>query len=125
MTTLSGHTEAIRAKKVMNTVVKDLQGNRIGKVEDIVLDKLSNNIMFAVVGFGGVLGLGEKYHPIPWEMLDYDEDDGAYVIDVTEEQLKAAPSDSLEELTKDAGLGYRDRAFEYYRTPRYWDTRSN
>ena len=44
--------------------LKDL--DKIGKVEDIMLDKTSNNIMFAVVGFGGVLGMGEKYHPLPW-----------------------------------------------------------
>jgi sporulation protein YlmC with PRC-barrel domain len=122
MTTASGHTEAIRAKKVLNTTVKDLQGNRIGEVEDIVLDKLSNNIMFAVVSFGGFLGVGEKYHPIPWSMLDYDEDDGAYVIDATKDQLRAAPSDSIQELTRDAGMSYRDRAYEYYQAERYWDT---
>ena len=121
MTTLSGHTEAIRAKKVLNTPVKDLQGKKIGEVEDIVLDKLSSNIMFAVVGFGGFLGAGEKYHPIPWELLDYDEDEGAYVVSLTADQLKSAPADSISELTKDAGLAYRDRAFEYYDTPRYWD----
>jgi sporulation protein YlmC with PRC-barrel domain len=125
MTTLSGHTEAICAKKVIDTTVKDLQGNTIGEVEDIVLDKLSSNIMFAVVSFGGFLGIGEKYHPIPWELLDYDEEDGAYVINVTKEQLQSAPADSIEELTKDAGTAYRDRAFEYYQMPRYWDSRPN
>jgi sporulation protein YlmC with PRC-barrel domain len=125
MTTLSGHTAAIRAKKVIDTKVKDLEGNTIGEVEDIVLDKLSNNIMFAVVGFGGFLGVGEKYHPIPWDLLDYDEADGAYVIGLTKEELKAAPADSIEELTRDAGTAYRDRAFEYYQTPRYWDKTSN
>jgi sporulation protein YlmC with PRC-barrel domain len=60
MTTASGHTEAICARKVIDTNVKDTQGNKIGEIEDIVLDKLSNNIMFAVVGFDGVLGVGEK-----------------------------------------------------------------
>jgi sporulation protein YlmC with PRC-barrel domain len=120
-TTASGHTTAISAKKVIDTNVKDLQGNTIGEVEDIVLDKLSSNIMFAVVSFGGFLGVGEKYHPIPWEMLDYDPEEGAYTINVTKEQLQAAPADSIEELTRDAGTAYRDRAFDYYQTPRYWE----
>jgi sporulation protein YlmC with PRC-barrel domain len=121
MNTVSGHTAAIRAKKAINTDVKDLEGNTIGEVQDIVLDKLSSNIMFAVVSFGGFLGIGEKYHPIPWEMLDYDPDEGAYVINVTKEQLAAAPADSIDELTRDAGMAYRDRAFDYYQTPRYWE----
>jgi hypothetical protein len=54
-------------------------------------------------------------------MLDYDEDDNAYVVNITKEQLRSAPADSIEALTKDAGVRYRDRAFEYYKTPRYWE----
>jgi sporulation protein YlmC with PRC-barrel domain len=71
--------------------VKDRSGIKIGEIEDIILDKQSNNIMFAVVSFGGFLGVSEKYHPLPWASLDYDERDGAYVVDFTEEQLRSAP----------------------------------
>ena len=52
MTTATGHTSAIRAKKVIGTSVKNTAGEKIGQVEDIVLDKTSNSIVFAVVGFG-------------------------------------------------------------------------
>jgi sporulation protein YlmC with PRC-barrel domain len=69
MPTSSGHTRAIRAKKVLGTAVKTPAGESIGKVEDILLDKLSNNIIYAVVGFGGFLGIGEKYHSVPWTIL--------------------------------------------------------
>jgi sporulation protein YlmC with PRC-barrel domain len=120
MTTSTGHTAAIRAKKVIGTNVKDMQGKKIGEIEDIVLDKQSNNIMFAVVSFGGFLGMAEKYHPLPWASLDYDAKDGAYVVRLTEQQLRSAPADSIDELTKDDGLSYRNRSFEYYQTPRYW-----
>jgi hypothetical protein len=64
MPTTSGHTRAIRTNKVIGTTVRNAAGESIGKVEDVVLDKQSNNIMFAVVGFGGFLGMGEKYHPV-------------------------------------------------------------
>ena len=118
MTTGTGHTSAIRASKVIGTTVKDSAGERLGKVEDLVLDKQSNSILFGVMGFGGVLGMGEKYHPVPWAALDYDKDANAYVINLTKEQLKAAPADSLEELTRNDGAAYRDRAFDYYKVPR-------
>ena len=118
MTTGTGHTSAIRASKVIGTTVKDSTGERLGKVEDLVLDKQSNSILFGVMGFGGVLGMGEKYHPVPWAALDYDKDANAYVINLTKEQLKAAPADSLEELTRNDGAAYRDRAFDYYKVPR-------
>ena len=121
MPTATGHTTAIRAKKVIGTSVKSRGGEKIGKIEDIVLDKQSNNIMFAVVGFGGLLGAGEKFHPLPWSTLDYNDKEDAYVVPYNEDQLKAAPCDTIKELTKDDGLAYRDRTYDYYKADRYWN----
>jgi hypothetical protein len=56
-----------------------------------MLGKQSSNIMYAVVGFGGFLGMCEKYHSVPWTQLDYNKDDGAYVVTYTKHELKAAP----------------------------------
>ena len=120
MTTTSGHTSAIRAKKVIGTSVKARSGEKIGEIEDVVLDKLSNRIMFSVVGVGGVLGVGEKYTPVPWPALISDETENAYVVNLTKDQLKGAPVDSIEELTRDDGRAYRDRAYDFYKTPRDW-----
>jgi sporulation protein YlmC with PRC-barrel domain len=115
MTTASGHTEVIRAKKVIGTSVKNTAGQKIGQVEDIVLDKLSNNIVYAVVGFGGFLGMNEKFHPVPWSALDYNEAEDSYVVPFTKEQLESAPADSLEQLTKGDGVAaYSTRANDYY-----------
>jgi sporulation protein YlmC with PRC-barrel domain len=121
MATVTGHTSAIRAKKVLGTSVKDTSGNKIGSIEDVILDKMSNNIMFAVVGFGGFLGMAEKYHPIPWSALDYDENENAYVVSYTKEQLKAAPAGSIDELTRGDGMAIRDKTYDYYKAPRYWE----
>src|ERR1700728_4582510 len=115
MTTSSGHTSAIPAKKVIGSNVTDPAGKKIGEVEDLVLDKQSNSILFAVVGFGGFLGMAEKYHPIPWSALDYDPETSSYVVEYTKEQLQAAPAGSIEELTRDDGIAYRDRVFDYYK----------
>jgi sporulation protein YlmC with PRC-barrel domain len=118
MTTASGHTSAIRAKKVIGTSVKNPAGEKIGEVEDVMLDKQSNSILYAVVGFGGFLGMGEKYHPIPWSTLDYSESEDAYIVNFTKDQLRQAPADSIDALTKDDGSAYRERAYDYYQTPR-------
>ncbi|MBC7767231.1 MAG: PRC-barrel domain-containing protein [Phycisphaerales bacterium] len=119
MPTPSGHSTAIRAKKVIGTAVKSNDGDKIGVVEDLVLDKENNTILFAVVGFGGVLKVGEKYHPLPWAVLDYDEDEDAYVVPYTEDELKAAPTDTIEELTKNDGLAYRDQSYAFYGVEQY------
>jgi sporulation protein YlmC with PRC-barrel domain len=120
MPTATGHTTAIRAKKVIGTPVKDTKGDRLGEVEDLVLDKLNNNILFAVVGFGGVLGMGEKFHPLPWAVLNYDEDEDAYVVPYTKEELKAAPNDTIDELTKNDGIPYRNQSYAFYKVDQYW-----
>jgi sporulation protein YlmC with PRC-barrel domain len=120
MTTATGHSSAIRARKAIGTDVYDRSGNKIGEVTDIVLEKTSSSILFAVVSFGGFLGVGEKYHPVPWSELDYDERVNGYVVPFTKEQLKSAPADSLESLTRGDGRAYRDRAFEHYGTKPYW-----
>lgn len=120
MPTATGHTEAIRAERVIGTEVKDTSGNSIGKIEDIILEKTDNKIMFAVVGFGGLLGVGEKYHPLPWSVLDYDPAQNAFVVPYTKEQLEAAPNDTIGELTRDDGRAARDKAFSYYDVQPYW-----
>ncbi len=113
-------SDAIRAKTVLGTNVKDAAGEKIGTIEDIVLDKLSTNIVFAIVGFGGFLGMGEKYHPIPWSSLKYDERESGYVVNFTREVLEAAPADSIDALVANNGVAYRDRAYDYYKAPHYW-----
>jgi sporulation protein YlmC with PRC-barrel domain len=120
MPTPTGHTSAIRVKKVLGSSVKDPSGTKIGEIEDVVLDKQSNNIMFAVVSFGGFLGIGEKFHPIPWASLDYVPDEDAYVVNYTKEQLEAAPADTIAELTRNDGQIYRDKSYDYYGVARNW-----
>ncbi len=111
--TASGHTAAILASRVQGTSVYNADGENIGHVEDIVLDKTSDKIMFAVVGFGGFLGIGEKYHPLPWSSLNYDKDRGGYRVNLSKEQLERAPSYALNDLTQpDGGIGRRTQ--EYY-----------
>lgn len=124
MTTPTGHTSAIRATRVIGTNVKDASGDKIGEIEDVMLDKQSNSILYAVVSFGGFLGMGEKYHPIPWSALDYQPDQDAYVVSYTVEQLEAGPTGSIDELTRNGGIDVRDRTFEHYQAKRYWDTPS-
>jgi sporulation protein YlmC with PRC-barrel domain len=122
MTTSSGHTTAILASKVKGTAVYNNEGDKIGTVEDVVLDKLSNQIMFAALGFGGVMGIGEKYYPIPWSLLNYSEDKGGYVVPLSKDRIEKAPAYDLKDLTKhDGSLGtIREKTYSYYKVNRDW-----
>jgi sporulation protein YlmC with PRC-barrel domain len=122
MTTSSGHATPILASRVKGTSVYNDKGDKIGTVEDIVLDKQSNQIMFAALGFGGFVGIGEKYYPVPWSMLDYSEDKGGYVVPLSKDRLENAPSYDLKDLTKhDGSLGdIRAESYSYYKVNRDW-----
>ena len=122
MTTSSGHTTAILASKVKGTAVYNSSGDRIGTVEDVVLDKQSNQIMFAALGFGGFVGIGEKYYPVPWSMLNYDENKGGYVVPLDRERIENAPAYDLKDLTKHDGSlgGIREKSYTYYNISRDW-----
>lgn len=120
MTTAAGHTEAIQASRVIGTNVYNTEGQHIGSIEDVMLEKTSNNIMYAVIGFGGFLGIGEKYHAIPWSSLDYEKDQGGYVVPFSRDQLEAAPVHDINDLTSGDGKSARDASYEYYKVPPYW-----
>jgi len=120
MPTPSGHTIAIKSSRVVGTNVYNTGGEKIGTIEDIVLDKLSPRIMFAVISFGGFLGIGEKYHAVPWALLDFQEDKGGYVVPLTREVLEKAPVYDMEELIADDGMQARKEAYDYYRVKTDW-----
>lgn len=121
MSTQTGHTDAIAASRVIGTSVYNTAGESIGSIEDVILDKSSNGIMFAVVGFGGFLGIGEKFHAVPWSVLDYEKDHGGYVVPFTKEQLKSAPAHSINDLTAGDGAAVRNEAYDYYKVEPYWN----
>lgn len=115
MPTNTGHTTAIRASRVIGTNVYNTAGEKMGEIEDVMLDKTSDKIMFAVIGFGGFLGIGEKYHAVPWALLDYDKENGGYSVSFTRQQLEQAPVHSITELTENDGRKVRDMSFSYYK----------
>ncbi len=122
MPTASGHTSAILASKVKGTVVYNETGEKIGHVEDVVLDKTSDRIMFVALGFGGALGLGEKFYPVPWEVLDFNTEKDGYIVPLSKSELEAAPAYELDELARDDGDfdDMRTQSYEYYEVDRDW-----
>ena len=122
MPTPSGHTSAILASKVQGKTVYNTKGEKIGHVEDIVLDKTSDRIMFAALGQGGVLGVGEKFFPVPWSLLDYSKDKGGYVVPVAQDVISKAPTYRLEDLTKNDGEfgNIRETSYNYFNIKRDW-----
>lgn len=109
----------ISAERVQGTDVYNIEGEHLGTVDDIMIDKISGKAIYAVMSFGGFLGMGEKSHPLPWSTLKYDEGKGGYVINLDKKRLEGAPTyDRDEEFmwTPDYGR----RVDEYYNAPTFW-----
>ena len=81
----------IGSDKVEGTAVYGPDGTKIGSIERVMIDKLNGKVSYAVLSFGGFLGVGDDYYPLPWQSLKYDTNLGGYVTGITEAQLKNAP----------------------------------
>jgi hypothetical protein len=81
----------IGSDKVEGTPVYRSNGDRVGQIERIMIDKLTGKTAYAVMSFGGFLGIGAEYYPLPWSVLTYNPKLGGYEVNVTEQQLKNAP----------------------------------
>ena len=102
----------ISAHRVQGTRVFNRGGEHIGDVEDVMINRRTGQVAFAIMSFGGWLGIGEKFHPLPWSLLDYDPAQEGYVIDIEREALERAPSYTRLELTGEHA--WRDRIHLYY-----------
>jgi sporulation protein YlmC with PRC-barrel domain len=110
----------ISSDKVEGTPVYRSNGDKIGRIENVMIDKRSGRVAYAVMSFGGFLGLGEDHYPIPWSLLTYNEKLGGYEVNLSEEQLKGAPRYS-----EDDGWDWQNYdsgrlVYDYYGQAPYW-----
>lgn len=84
--------ELIASDKVEGTAVYDGHGEKIGTIQNFMVDKRSGQVVYAVMSFGGFLGMGEKHHPLPWKVLRYDEKLGGYSVGLDMDKIKHGPS---------------------------------
>jgi hypothetical protein len=108
----------IAADKVEGTNVYNPSGDKLGTVDHVMIDKSSGKVCYAIMSFGGFLGIGESYHPLPWQKLNYDQRKGGFVVDLDKRRLEGAP------YYKEAGFewtpDYGRKVDQYYGIPTYW-----
>lgn len=110
----------IGSDKVEGTEVYNAKGDHVGTIDRVMIDKISGRVAYAVMSFGGFLGLGSDRYPIPWSLLKYNERLGGYEVNVSEDQLRRAPKFRNDEPW---AYGSRDREaalYSYYGVTPYW-----
>jgi hypothetical protein len=114
-----GRHDLIGSDRVEGTNVYRSDGKKIGEIERVMIDKMSGQAAYAVMGFGGFLGMGEDHYPIPWARLAYNERLGGYEVNLTDDQLKNAPRYATGEDWKWDQAQGRD-IYDYYGVAPYW-----
>lgn len=113
------HHPLILSSRVVGTPVYDRAGTRLGHVDDLSIEKKSGKAIYAIMSFGGFFGIGERFHPVPWSLLDYSVDRGGFTVPLDPAALKDAPTYDAKEIRDLGGPEYRaygDTIYGYYGT---------
>jgi hypothetical protein len=103
----------IASNKVEGTPVYGRNGDRLGTIYNFMVDKFSGQVEYAVMTYGGFLGVGQRYYPLPWRILDYDIRQEGYRIDMSERDFERAPSFTRQDEPR-FDRAYGRRVNDYY-----------
>lgn len=112
--------ELISSRRVEGTNVFDADGKKLGTVHSVMINKRSGQVAYALLSFGGVLGVGSHIYPIPWESLDYDVDLDGYRVEMSREQLQHAPRMSLDDTDRPIDREHAEEVRSYYGAMPWW-----
>lgn len=110
--TTSGN-DVISSSRVEGTSVYNAGGDKLGSIDELMIDKLSGQVRYAVLEFGGFLGMGTDRYPLPWNMLKYDTVQDGYVVPLDKDRLKDAPRYSQDDIPAYT-TEYGKRVHDYY-----------
>jgi sporulation protein YlmC with PRC-barrel domain len=105
----------IASNKVEGTAVYNRQGERLGSIYNFMVDKRSGQAEYAVMSFGGFLGVGDDYYPLPWKALTYNTRLEGYVVDLDKGRLREAPHYTREDAAAWRDPNYGGLVDEFYR----------
>ena len=117
-TTETGHL--IAADKVQGTNVYNITGDNLGSIHDLMIDKATGKVAYAIMAFGSFLGIGNQYHPLPWSLLKYDTNLGGYVVNLDKPRLEAAPAYDVGTEPAWGDRSYEGKIHDYYGVGPYW-----
>ena len=112
--------DLISSDRVEGTAVFGADGEKIGHVQQMLIEKVGGQIKDVIVSAGSFLGIGGELHSLPWSQFSYDTDLGGYKLDVTEDRLREAPTFKEDERERAYDREYQTTVYEYWGVPTYW-----
>ena len=113
--------EVLSASTLAGDTVRNTKGEDLGKIEELMIDVDRGRIAYAVLSFGGFLGMGDKLFAIPWEALTIDFDEHEFVLDVDKDLLKNAPGFDKNHWPRMADRQWAQGIYDYYGHRPYWE----
>jgi sporulation protein YlmC with PRC-barrel domain len=111
----------VKASSIIGTDVVNPKGDNLGDIKEVVIDPRSGKVAYAVVAFGGFLGMGEKLFAIPFSSFKYDVAKNDYMLDVAKEQLQAAPGFDADHWPSMSDEKWNRDVYKYYGRSPYWE----
>jgi len=115
------YRRVLSAATLAGDSVRNAAGEDLGKVDELMIDIPSGRIAYAVLSFGGFLGMGNKLFAVPWNALQVDEDEHHFILDVDKRTLEAAPGFDKDNWPDMADTAWGSEIFRYYNTTPYWE----
>ena len=114
MNTSNVRTGSLSATTMIGDSVVNPKGESLGKIEDFVIDPLSSRVDYAVLSFGGFLGVGDKLFAVPLEALKLSREEKQFILDVEKERLKGAPGFDKNHWPDTSDRAFGTRVYTYY-----------
>jgi len=107
----------VNSDDVIGVSVQNPQGENLGKVEALMLDKTQGHVVYVILSFGGFLGMGDKWFALPWSMFSYNTNEDCFIINVDKEKLKNSPGFDKDHMPDMSTTAWRESINKYYGTP--------
>jgi hypothetical protein len=110
----------IASEKVEGTNIYNAAGDNLGAVHDLMIDKATGKVAYALISFGGFLGIGNQYHPLPWSFLKNDTNVAGYVVNLDKRQLEGGPAYDVGAEPAWGDRSYEGNIHDYFGVGPYW-----
>lgn len=113
-------SSVVKTSEVVGVEVQNSQGDDLGTIEEIILDKITGNVRYVVLSFGGFLGMGDKLFALPWNSIAFNESRDAFILNVSKDKLTKAPGFDKNNWPNFSDKKWAKSIFEYYGSEPYW-----
>ena len=118
---MSHHNPTVlSSSSITGDKVKNLQGENLGDIKDLMIDLSNGRVSYAVLSFGGFMGMGDKLFAVPWQALTLDAEDKTFVLNVSKEKLENAPGFDKDDWPNMAGQKWGSEVHRFYDVNPYW-----